>query len=151
MILALRDRGPEYSQDLHIRVGFNSFSWVYDLSCTVSTVACNNSGTRELTLKCKFKCYLNGQGPVTYTTRSLCQQMCLLSAKKVNSYEERKNKLQYRKNYFKATAKWNKWKNDENKTAYQMLRKIGLVVRATEEETYFEEWCDTNSSVKNWQ
>jgi len=30
-------------------------------------------------------------------------------------------------------------KNDENKTAYQMLRKIGLVVRATEEETYFEE------------
>lgn len=32
-----------------------------------------------------------------------------------------------------------KKKNDENKTAYQMLRKIGLLVRATEEETYFEE------------
>ena len=92
-----------------------------------------------------------GKGQFHNTTRSQCQQMCLLSAKKVNSYKERQNKLQYRKNYFKATAKWNKWKNDENKTAYQMLRKIGLVVRATEEETYFEEWCDTNSPVKNWQ
>ena len=30
-------------------------------------------------------------------------------------------------------------KTMKNKTAYQMLRKIGLVVRATEEETYFEE------------
>lgn len=32
-----------------------------------------------------------------------------------------------------------KKEDDENKTAYQMLRKIGLLVRATEKETYFEE------------
>ena len=29
-----------------------------------------------------------------------------------------------------------------------MLRKTGLVVRATEERTYFDECCYTNSSVK---
>ena len=29
-----------------------------------------------------------------------------------------------------------------------MLRKTGLVVRATEEKTYFDEYCYTNRSVK---
>ena len=36
----------------------------------------------------------------------------------------------------------------KNETAYQMLRKTGLVVRATEEKTYFDECCYTNRSVK---
>ena len=74
---------------------------------------------------------MNGQRPVTYTTRSLCQQMCLLSAKKVNSYEERKNKLQYRKTTLRRLQ------NEINEKT--MKTKLGLVVRATEEETYFEE------------
>ena len=36
----------------------------------------------------------------------------------------------------------------KNEAAYQMLRKTGLVVRATEEKTYFDECCYTNRSVK---
>ena len=36
----------------------------------------------------------------------------------------------------------------KNEAAYQMLRKTGLVVRATEEKTYFDEYCYTNRSVK---
>ena len=31
----------------------------------------------------------------------------------------------------------------KNETAYQMLRKTGLVVRATEEKTYFDEYYTT--------
>ena len=34
------------------------------------------------------------------------------------------------------------------KNKFQMLRKTGLVVRATEEKTYFDECCYTNRSVK---
>ena len=36
----------------------------------------------------------------------------------------------------------------KNEAAHQMLRKTGLVVRATEEKTYFDECCYTNRSVK---
>ena len=39
-------------------------------------------------------------------------------------------------------------KNDENEAAYQMLRRTGLVVRATEQKTYSDECCYTNRSVK---
>ena len=39
-------------------------------------------------------------------------------------------------------------KTMKNEAAYQMLRKTGLVVRDTEEKTYFDECCYTNRSVK---
>ena len=38
--------------------------------------------------------------------------------------------------------------NSRAANVLQMLRKTGLVVRATEEKTYFDESCYTNRSVK---
>lgn len=78
---------------------------------------------------------------VSYIHNTFIMSANVFTISEESKFLQRSEKISYNteKTTLRRLQNEIKKKNDENKTAYQMLRKIGLLVRATEEETYFEE------------
>lgn len=88
-----------------------------------------------------WKIAVHERARASYIHNTFIMSANVFTISKESKFLQRSEKISYNteKTTLRRLQNEIKKKNDENKTAYQMLRKIGLLVRATEEETYFEE------------